>query len=63
MMGLLKMSRPLGDVVFHWIPACAGMAKGGAEVTDERQDTHQNYMGVLSFTWVSKNYMPRSVTE
>jgi len=49
MMGLLKKSRPLGDVVFHWIPACAGMTKGGAGVTNKKQDTHQNYMGVLSF--------------
>ena len=23
--------RPSGDAVFHWIPAFAGMTKGGAE--------------------------------
>ena len=38
----------MGDGFFDWIPAYAGMTKGGAGA-HKRQDTHQNYMGVLSF--------------
>ena len=58
MTGWVKKSRPLGDVVFHWIPACAGVTKQGAGMSStghphKRQDTHQNHMGVLSFMWVS----------
>ncbi len=49
MMGPVIKSRPPGDAVFDWIPAFAGMTMPFTRHPYKRQDTHQNYMGVLSF--------------
>ena len=59
MMGPVIKSRPPGDAVFDWIPACAGMTKGGAGTMPftghpcKLQDTHVNYRTPTEITWVS----------
>ena len=35
---VILKGRPLGDTVFHWIPAFAGMTMGGAGMTSDYPD-------------------------